>query len=56
MAEWQNGDEGKAKKRKYLDNGAGGVWFGYCVVHMFTYGRFSDLNVGPMSLRPWLAR
>ena len=34
--EQQNGDEGDIKRRKYLDGGAGNLWFGYCVVHMYT--------------------
>ena len=49
-AEQQNSDEGEAKRRKYLAGGTGNLlWFGYCVVHMFTCGR-SDYR--PMSLRP----
>ena len=51
-AEQQNGDEGEAKRRKYVDGGAGNFWFGYCVVHMFRYGRSSYLTAGPTQPDP----
>ena len=44
-AEQQNGDEGDAERRKDLNGGAGNLWFGYCVVHMFTYGRYGYLTI-----------
>ena len=50
-AEQQNGE---AKRRKDLDGGAGNVWFGYCVVHMFTYGRPGHLTIDRCrSTRGW---
>ena len=53
-AKQQNGDEGAAKRGKYLDGGARNVWFGYCVVHMFTYGRSGYLTIDRCrSARRW---
>ena len=50
-AKQQNGE---AKRRKDLDGGAGNVWFGYCVVHMFTYGRPGHLTIDRCrSTRGW---